>query len=107
MSEEPCPVCNGSRKQKCVCGGTGLLRDAYAKTAELFLRERNEHEATKDALKQLQQAVLAFVFNPQFRQCDRNGYFRRFWEEKLQVKVAVVEQDDRPAVIIRGRSIMS
>ncbi len=104
---EPCPVCNGSRKPKCVCGGSGLLIDAYNKTAELFLHERNEHEATKDSLRQLQQAVLSFILNPEFRRMDHRGYFRRFWEDKLRVKVEIVDEDNRPSVVINGRSITS
>lgn len=73
----------------CLCGGTGKLSDAHAKVTELYLHERNEHEDTKDAFAQLQKAVLAFLFHPEFKRYDRNSFFRRYWEDKLNVKISV------------------
>lgn len=87
---EPCPLCNGSTgRTKCVCGGTGKLVDAYNRTAELYLHERNQHEETKFALAQLQKAVLGFIFHPEFKKSDRNGFFRRYWEDKLEMKMTL------------------
>lgn len=93
-----CPVCQGTKrpvgvKGSCLCGGTGLLADAFTKLQELFMKERNEHEETKDSLRAMQKAVLGFIFDPQFRKLDHNGYFRRYWEDKLQLKMSIAVND--------------
>ncbi len=86
---DPCPICGGGMaKRDCICGGTGRLIDAFNHTSELWIREKNEHEATKSALAAMQKAVLGFVFHPTFRKLDRNGFFRRYWEDKLECRLS-------------------
>src|SRR5574337_1144011 len=86
---DPCPICGGGMAKKdCICGGTGKLINAFNHTSERWLREKNEHEQTKAALQEMQKAVLGFIFNPVFRKLDRNGFFRRYWEDKLQCQLS-------------------
>lgn len=75
-------------KRDCICGGTGKLLDAFNHTSELWIKEKNEHEATKTALAAIQRAVLGFVFHPTFRKLDHKGFFRRYWEDKLECRLS-------------------
>jgi hypothetical protein len=95
---DPCPICSGAAKRDCICGGTGKLIDAFNHTSALWIKEKNEHEATQQALSSMQKAVLGFVFHPVFRKMDYKGFFRRYWEDKLECKLSF---GIRPRVSVR------
>lgn len=60
---------------------------AFQELSRDFIKERNEHAATKKSLSQLQQAVLTFIFDPEFQKIDNSGVIRKFWESKLKVEI--------------------
>ncbi len=87
---DPCPMCSASWRNKaaeCICGGTGKLTDAFRHLQEIWAREHAELEETKDSLRSLQRSVLGFISNPQFQKMDRCGICRRYWEDKLEIRV--------------------
>lgn len=88
---DPCPVCRGTpsrnAKESCICGGAGSLASAYHNLSQMYLRERNEYQEDRDALRSMQKAVLGFVTHPRFRKLDEGHWFRRYWEEHLDIKL--------------------